>query len=191
MTHPPDIALWERIRAGDEAAFAELFYQYYPVLCVFALRYLNDQDQAKDVVQEIFVRLYDQRDRIPLHTSLKAYLYKAVQNTCLTHLKQAQVYQLHQQHLRQLTPQTDPTEPILQLELEHLIWQAVQRLPQQCGRIFQMNRFEGKKNNQIAQELGLSIRTVETQISKALALLREALSDYLPVLLLLTPVDFL
>ncbi|GAB3280325.1 RNA polymerase sigma-70 factor [Larkinella harenae] len=191
MTDPPDIALWKRIKSGEEAAFADLFYQYYPVLCVYAQRLLDDSDQAKDVVQGVFVRLYEQRESILLVTSLKAYLYKAVQNACLNQIKQAHTYQSHQQHLLQLSPPADHTEPILQLELEQLIWQAVQRLPPQCGRIFQMNRFEGKKNNQIAQELGLSVRTVETQISKALTLLRESLADYLPVLLLLAPADFL
>lgn len=175
---------------GEEAAFEELFYQYYPLLCVNARRILVDEDQAKEIVQDVFVRFYEHRERLLPIDSLKAYLFKAVQNACLNQLKQQRIYRNHHQQLQNILPHADEIEPVLLLELEEKIWQAVQHLPDQCRRIFLMNRFDNKKNKDIAQELGLSIRTVETQISKALKILRETLSDYLPVLLLLTPANF-
>ena len=177
-------ALLERLKAGEEAAFQNLFQTYYPLLCVQAKRLLGDLDQAKEVVQEVFVRLYEQREALPQLVSMKAYLYRSVRNACLNHLKQEQTHQLHHQQLFYHAAPAEETDPLVQLELEEKIWQAVQRLPEQCRRIFQMNRFGEKKNAQIAEELGLSIRTVETQISKALKILRRELADFLPLLLL-------
>ena len=160
-----------------------LLEAYYPLLCVYAKRMTGDHDKAKEVVQDIFVRCYEQRESLPRLVSVKSYLYRAVHNACLNQLKRARVHPLHHPHLPAGAPAGKATDPLVQLELEAHIWRAVQQLPGQCRRIFQMNRFEEKKNAQIAQELGLSIRTVETQISKALKILRREPAEFLPLLL--------
>ena len=183
--NPQEAALIERLKAGDEAAFQTLFRYHYPRSCVYAKRLTGDADGAREVVQDLFVRLYEHRQGLPAPGSLKSYLYAAVRNACLNRLKQAQTRQLHHQQMLYQSSPVEDTDALVQLELEEKIWRAVQDLPGQCGKIFRMNRFEDKKNRQIADELGISVRTVETQISKALRLLRQALSDFLPLLLLL------
>ncbi len=183
--NPQEAGLIERLKAGEEAAFQTLFRDYYPPLCVYAKRLTGDADGAREVVQDLFVRLYEGREELPALGSLKSYLYAAVRNACLNQLKQAQTRHQHHQRLLYQAPTGEDTDALVQLELEEKIWRAVQDLPEQCRKIFRMNRFEDKKNRQIAEELGISVRTVETQISKALRLLRGALSDFLPLLLLL------
>lgn len=181
--NPQEVTFTDRLRAGEEAAFQTLFVAYYPPLCVYAKRLLGDHDKAREVVQDVFVRCYEQRAGLPQLVSIKSYLYRAVRNACLNQLKQAQVHQLHHEHLLAGAAGEETTDHLVQLELEAKIWQVVQQLPEQCRKIFRMNRFEEKKNAQIARELGLSIRTVETQISKALKILRRELADFLPLLL--------
>ncbi len=175
----------ERLKAGEEAAFQSLFRDYYPPLCVYAQRLTGDADTAREVVQNLFVRLYEGRHTWPAPGSLKSYLYAAVRNACLNQWKRDQARHRHHEQLLYEAPAGEDTDALVQLELEEKIWHAVQDLPEQCRKIFRMNRFEDKKNKQIAEELGISVRTVETQISKALRLLRQALSDFLPLLLLL------
>ena len=178
------MSLLDGLKAGDEAAFEQLFHRYYPALCVYAKRLLGDADEAKEVVQDTFVRLYERRQDVTPVTSLKSYLYRTVHNACLNHLKQAKVHQGHHFQLQRQGPSAEEGDVLELLELQEQIWQVVQRLPEQCRKIFQMSRFEQVKNPQIAQQLGLSVRTVETQISKALKILRRELADYLPLLLM-------
>jgi RNA polymerase sigma-70 factor (ECF subfamily) len=180
-----EAALIERLKAGEEAAFQTLFRDHYASLCVYAKRLTGDADAAREVVQDLFVRLYEGRHALPAPGSLKSYLYAAVRNACLNQWKQAQTRHRHHQQMSYQSPTGEDADALVQLELEEKIWRAVQDLPEQCRKIFRMNRFEDKKNRQIADELGISVRTVETQISKALRLLRHALSDFLPLLLLL------
>ncbi|TXK33866.1 RNA polymerase sigma-70 factor [Pontibacter qinzhouensis] len=174
-----------KIRLGEEAAFEKLFHTYYPALCLYAQKLLGDLDKAREVVQDVFVRLYEQREALPAITSVKPYLYKSVHNTCLNLLKQTAVHQDHQQHLLYQSPISETSDAVEQAELEARLGEAIQQLPEQCRRIFEMNRFDGKKNKEIAEELQLSVRTVETQISKALKLLRTELADFFLLLLLL------
>jgi RNA polymerase sigma-70 factor (ECF subfamily) len=188
---PEEVSLLSRLQAGEEAAFKILFDRYYPALCVYARRLLGDLDKAREVVQGVFVKLYEHREKLPPITSLKSYLYRSVHNNCLNQVKQTQIYQSHHQQIYGLTPLVEEADELVRLELEEKIWQVVQGLPGQCRKIFQMNRFEDKKNQQIADELGLSIRTVETQISKALKILRRELADFLLLLLLLTTALFI
>ncbi len=182
--NPQEAVLIERLKAGEEAAFQSLFRDYYPLLCVYAKRLTGDADGAREVVQDLFVRLYENRAALPTLGSLKSYLYAAVRNACLNQLKRDQTRSLHHQQLLYQAPAAVETQALEQLELEEKIWRAVRNLPGQCRKIFEMNRFEDKKNRQIADELGISVRTVETQISKALRLLRQELADFLPLVLL-------
>ncbi|MFT2009157.1 RNA polymerase sigma-70 factor [Pontibacter sp. 13R65] len=174
-----------KIRLGEEAAFKKLFHTYYPSLCLYSQKLLGDLDKAREVVQDVFVRLYEQREALPAIASVKSYLYKSVHNACLNLLKQTAVHQDHQQQMLYLAPTSHSTDQLLQAELEARLGQAIQQLPEQCRRIFEMSRFDGKKNKHIAEELQLSVRTVETQISKALKILRTELADFFLLLLVL------
>ena len=163
------------LRQGEEASYRALFEHYYPVLVTFALRYVTDLDQAKELVQEVFIKLYQKREALQIAQSLKSYLFKAVYHQCLNTIKQAKLRQQHQQQAAQERTDTDDTDHLVEAETIQRIYQAIETLPEQCRRIFTMNRFEGMNNQAIADQLGISKRTVETQISKALKLLRQAL----------------
>ncbi|HEY5823298.1 MAG TPA: RNA polymerase sigma-70 factor [Cyclobacteriaceae bacterium] len=179
-----DKVLAQQIRDGDANAFEKIFNSHYGMLCLFARKMTGDMDQSRDIVQEVFVTLYAHRNDFQINTSLKSYLFKCVYNSCLNKIKQQKIHKTHHEYLQQQSPIVDVQDLMIQAELEEKIRIAVDGLPEQCRKIFTMNRYGGKKNAEIAEELGISIRTVETQISKALTILRLNLSEFLPTLIM-------
>ena len=168
------------IKAGYESSFNQLFNEYYIILSVFASKYVKDLDVAKEIVQDFFVHLFEIHDSLIINTSLKAYLFHSVKNKCLNHIKHIQLHEKHLQNLKIISEISTDTENIIrESELEYQIFQIVRKLPDQCQKIFRLSRVEGIKNREIAANLNISIRTVETQISKALKILRNNLKDYL------------
>ena len=166
------------IRAGRESAFNQLFQDYYRPLSVFALKYVSDLESAKEIVQDLFVHLYETRQSIMITNSLESYLYQSVRNRCLNQIKQQHTRKMHldQYHSEKDTAE-DMEARIRETELEHTIFQIVSGLPAQCKRIFKMSRVKGLSNSEIAEQLKISKRTVETQISNALKILRDKLGD--------------
>ncbi len=169
----------KKLRSGDEKFYKSVFYEYYPLLTYFAKKYVNDLDIAREIVQDFFVKLYEKRFSINIDSSFKSYLYKSVYNSCINYLNQVT---LREQHHRQIKSQGyEPTgfteDEINMTELENKIYREIDKLPAQCRRIFKMNRFDGLSNSEIAAKLKLSKRTIETQISKALRILRKNVPD--------------
>jgi len=174
----------DNLKTGDIHLYELLFKEYYRPLVVYALKFVGDADAAKEIVQEFFVRMYEKRNNLLIDTSLKSYFYRSVYNSCINYLSHME---MRNRHLKNLSVQTEndfSENQIDLIELQHRIYDCIEDMPDQCRRIFKMNRFEGLRNEQIAEKLGLSKRTVETQISKALKILRKKLSDYFPVILL-------
>ena len=167
----------EGLRSGSESAYRQLFEQYYQKLVVFACRYLEDLESARDIVQEFYLYLYESRLSISIQTSLKSYLYSAVKNRCLNQAKHEQVKEKHRNMSGSEANVSDPgLEEIMDaVELEARVYEIVSKLPEKCRQIYIMSRVDGKRNREIADELNLSVRTVETQISKALKSLRNSL----------------
>ena len=162
------------------AAFEQLFRQYYAPLVVYACKYVSDMDIAREIVQDFFVRLYEKRNTLTIDTSVKSYLYRSVYNCCINYINQRNI---QDKHLKKLILERNDEEnlenEINTVELQYRIFEIIEGLPAKCRRIFKMNRLEGFKNEEIATQLNLSKRTVETQISKALKILRNKLSDYM------------
>ena len=167
----------EGIRSGRESAYKLLFELYYSRLVVFAKKYLDDPEAARDIVQDLFLNLYESRNSINIQTSIKSYLYSSVKNRCLNKLRHEKVMQDHRNRIGRTDEALDRDleEMIDATDLEARIFGIVSRLPEQCRRIYTLSRGEGKRNKEIADELNLSVRTVETQISKALRVLRDNL----------------
>ncbi|PWL30792.1 RNA polymerase sigma-70 factor [uncultured Roseivirga sp.] len=186
MSNQQDVALQQRLSRGDETAFQETFELYFKVLVLFATKFSLDKEAAEDLVQDVFVKLYEQRDRLQFHSSLKAFLYQSVRNRCIDLIRSTKTREKHHVEIKADTDVEglNSEELMLQSELEEKIYQSIKQLPEQCQLIFKMNRFEGKKNQEIANELNISKRTVETQISKALKRLREDIYPYLKAVLL-------
>ncbi|HAH24452.1 MAG TPA: RNA polymerase sigma-70 factor [Prolixibacteraceae bacterium] len=165
--------LLHKLKIGDENAYHAVFNTYFPVLVAFANKYVVDLDMAKEIVQVVFVKLFEKRRSLEITTSIKSYLYKMVYNDCLNAINSQKITSKHySQYARQIELLTDYHDVMEKTERELRIFKAIDQLPPQCKLIIQQSRFEGKKNQAIADELNISIRTVETQISKALKLLR-------------------
>ncbi|MCV9386335.1 RNA polymerase sigma-70 factor [Reichenbachiella ulvae] len=169
---------------SDEKQFELLFKEFYQPLTAFAFQYLKDSIEAEETIQEIFSTLWQKSEEIEIRTTVKSYLYGAVRNNCLNQLKHKKVIQAHEETVR-FQGEESNGEDFLELEeLQQRIDSALDSLPEKCRQIFEMSRFEDKKYKDIAEELDLSIKTVETQMSRALKVMRAALGQYLTVLVL-------
>jgi RNA polymerase sigma-70 factor (family 1) len=178
--------LFRKVKLGDEKAFEHLFRHYYQRLCHYAFTILHDKDEAEEVVQQVFINIWGKKNNINVETSIQAYLYRATNNTCLNKLKQKKVYSIHQEQVKHENPvaEESTSETVISNELRDSINDAVELLPEQCKLVFQLSRFEGMKHQEIADELSISVKTVENHIGKALKHMREHLKDYLTFLVL-------
>lgn len=173
------------IEINNQNDYELLFRQYYKGLCRYALNWLNDIAEAEEIVQNVFVKLWEKRQNIIMDISVKSYLYKAVYNASLNELKHQKVksqFAIMQQQNEQVQ---QPLEQSSAKELQQKIEKAIQRLPEQCRLVFKMSRYEELKYREIASVLNISIKTVENQMGKALKLMRENLADYLTLLFIM------
>ena len=171
----------------DETSFEKLFKAHFKALHAYAITMLKDEDVAEEIVQSMFLRLWEKRERLTFQTSVKAYLYRCVDNDSLNYLKHLKVKASYEDHsVYVMKSQTNQNGKSIELkELEAQLRQALNELPEQCRTIFQLSRFEELKYREIAERLGLSIKTVEKQMGKALKLLRLRLIDFLSLILVL------
>jgi RNA polymerase sigma-70 factor (ECF subfamily) len=176
-----DEQLMFRINNDDEQALEMLFRKYYPALVRFAKEIVKSKDQAEDMVQEVFVKIWDKRKTITVNTQAKSYLFVAVKNHCFNQLKlNERKYWMEdgmEDDIRIST--TEGHNRMDEKNLEHQIRTAIDALPPKCGLIFKMSRFEEKTYKEIAETLGLSVKTIENQMGKALSLMRTSLAPYM------------
>ncbi|HTM98643.1 MAG TPA: RNA polymerase sigma-70 factor [Pedobacter sp.] len=168
-----------------DADFESLFKLHYKALLAYAAVILKDEDDAEEIVQQLFLRFWEKREQLNVQTSLKAYLYKCVYHDSLNYLKHQKVkskYQDYTQHSMETTHHT-AVDRLELTELQQQINLALNELPEQCRTIFQMSRFEELKYREIADQLGLSIKTIENQMGKALRIMRIKLADFLILVL--------
>ena len=169
-----------------EAAFEQLFKTHFRGLHAYAITLLKDEIAGEEIVQNVFFKFWERRAQLVIETSPKAYLYKAVYNDCLNYIKHQKVKSAHAMHVvRQSNDRVENTAgKVLQGELKEKIHEAMNQLPEQCRTIFQMSRFEGLKYQEIADEMGLSVKTIENQMGKALKIMRQKLVEFLPLFVL-------
>jgi RNA polymerase sigma-70 factor (ECF subfamily) len=179
--------LINRIIRGDQTAFELVFRFYYPGLVVFASQITLDRREAEEIVQDFFVRFWTKRSNLHEAGSVKSYFFTSVRNSSLNFLKREKVKEKLIGELKQLMKDNLLYDPDLYIQsvLQDDIRNAFEKLPPKTREVFMMSRFRGKKNDEIANELNLSKRTVETHITHALKILREELKDYLMMVLLL------
>lgn len=169
----------------DQEAFKELFYDFYPSLCVFAQRYISSPETCEDIVQETFYNLWKNRKKTEITSSFRNLLITSVKNNCVDYLRRQSVRQIHsERHSCQEIIDT-PEEIYTISELEKMLKMALDRLPPNIRKAFEMSRFENMTYNKIAEDMDVSPKTVEAYISKALSILRIELKDYLPLVLFL------
>ncbi len=168
-----------RIRNGDKLEFETLFRSSYVSLVCYAKRILRDHDTAEEIVQELFFRLWQDREKLNIESSLNGYLFRSVHNRALHHIEHQQVVSRHAGEVAAGTElSSEPvTEAIYYSELQTKIAGVLERLPGRCRTIFRMSRFEGLKYNEIAEKLAVNVKTVEADMGKALREFRKALTE--------------
>jgi RNA polymerase sigma-70 factor, ECF subfamily len=176
----------ETIQAGNESAFEMIFRTYYQPLCRYAYSFLDDKEEAEEVVQSTFITVWEKRKSIDIQISLKSYLYRMVRNACLNVIKHEKIKQQHVAHELAVTDASyeSVSEKVNATELESKITEAMKALPEQCRIVFQLSRFEELKYQEIADQLQISVKTVENHMGKALKIMREKLKEYLPLFLI-------
>lgn len=173
--------LWNRIQAGDKSALKALFELHYPGICQTIHRYVADRALVEDLAQEVFVRFWEKRQQITITVSVQAYLRRMAVNEALAWLRR------HKHWEEELTPDMSAgldhsaEDQFMHGEMQRSIAEAIDTLPPKCRTVFQLSRFEELTYQEIADQMGISIKTVENQMGKALRLLRERLKAYLEV----------
>jgi RNA polymerase sigma-70 factor (family 1) len=172
----------ERIRAGDPAAFEALFHAYHVPLCAFAYRYVGARDLAEEIVQELFLFVWERRETWDVRTSVKNYLFTAVRNAALSYLRHERVIRRREAETVELfaRPSASADSETRAGELVAAVHRAVGRLPERCRLIFTLHREQGLTYAEIAQVLEISPKTVEVQMGRALKSLRKALTGFWP-----------
>lgn len=160
--------------------FETLFKDHFASLCGFAGKYIPDRDDAKGIVHEVFVGFWEKFESLPSDTNYRSYLYTAVRNRCLNHIRDKKKHVMLDA-IREQEFATENTSSETE-ELSKAIDAGMESLPERCREVFELNRIEGLKYAQIAEKLGISIKTVEAQMSKALSVLRDHLKEFLTIL---------
>lgn len=178
-----DESLFFQIQQGREDAFEALFLKYYSSLCAYA-RMFVEQDDGQEIVSDVMVWLWENKEMETFQFSLKSYLFRAVKNRCLTLIRHNQVKQRVEEIIfNNLQSQYDDPDFYIVDELTKKIEEALASLPDKVRETFEMNRFQDLTYNEIADRLGISPKTVDARIQQALKLLRISLKDYLPLVI--------
>jgi len=175
-----DFVLYTKVRDGDIRAYETLFRRYWEPLCLYGNKITGNMEVAEDIVQELFYTLWKNRTALPLVWSVKSYLYGAARNHSLQYLEHLQVRQRYYQKMvadgmSEYSPHDSPQKILEYKELEQRLEFAMEKMPERRRNIFRMSRFEGKKYEEIAREMSVSVKTIEAEMSKALQALRKSL----------------
>jgi len=179
--------LVEKLKGGDKSAFSSLFTAYYSDLVMFATTFLKDLDSSEEIVQDVFLKLWEDREVIIITTTLKSFLLKLIQNRCLDWLRHSKVINLHYESVVNSSSllECDTENYILRSEIEKIVKKALDKIPEEIAEPFKLNRYEGLKYREIAEKMHVSNRTVEVRVGKVLQILRDELKDYLITFLIL------
>lgn len=181
----------QMLKQGKNSAYKYVYDHHYALLCAVAREYLKDNFLATNIVDDLIYHIWEKRETLEINTSLRSYLVRAVRNRCINHLnlereKKELSFTSIDRHQKELIEHSEsieyPLATLLEKELEKEIMQAVENLPEECRKVFRMSRWEEKRYEEIAQELGISVNTVKYHIKNALSRLAKELSKYLTVL---------
>ena len=173
---------------GDAAIFEEIYTTYFPLLYNYAFTITKDRAEAEDAVGDVFLKLWEEKHFLTIETSVKSYLFKSVYNQCINILQKEEVREKYANYIKHLQYVTEndsdyPLSSLIEKELTETIRQAIEKLPPQCRKIFEMSRMEQLTHEEIALKLGVSINTVHMQIKRALGKLRIELKDFLEIII--------
>ena len=178
--------IWfENWQNGDDNAFDSLFRKFFKPLCYVAGKKTGNVHEAEDIVQDLFTEIFHKKDKIIITTSIDQYLYGALFYKCRDFNRESKNnHSLDEIYPDPGDPASLPSEKLEEMELEARIYQAITGLPEKCRQVFELSRFENKKNREIAEILNISVKTVETHMSNALKKLGETFLKYLKILII-------
>lgn len=184
IDHSTEKEIVSLLQKGNAYAYELIFRRYYVSLCGFATRFVEQPEASEEIVQDIFMKLWEKKGSLVIETSLKSYLFRAVYNSCNNYLAHVQIKNRYISLVREAILKNElSSDPVLDSltykELDTKITEAIDTLPTDCKRIFKMSRFDGMKYAEIAGQLQISVKTVETQISRALLKLRRELREFM------------
>ncbi|MCF0243827.1 MAG: RNA polymerase sigma-70 factor [Bacteroidaceae bacterium] len=186
--------LIKRLKAGDQTAFKHIFDEHYVLLCGFANQFLNNKPLSEEIVDDVIFYLWEHRDTLEITYSIRAYLMRSVRNRCMNELNSRSIRTIKETRSQLscdnwefleivCSENNNPLHILLEHELIDKLHLSIENLPLESRQVFKKSRFELKKNEEIALELGISINTVKYHIKRALAILRKDLTDYLTIVL--------
>ncbi len=175
------------VKKGNLKGFRQLFDSYYAMLCGISNGYLNNKQLSEEVVGDVFLKIWENRLSLDIHTSMKSYLIRAVRNRSLNYLEQQKIERYFQSNLSEdvsreeilVSDYQTPLSNLITDELENAISKAIDALPTECREIFRLSRFENLKYEEIARLQNISVNTVKTQMKIALQKLRQALAPHM------------
>ena len=175
-------------KSGDENIFQEIFKANYNRIVGFCNQFIFDLDESRNIAQESFLKLWLNREKVQTENGIRSFLYTAARTQCLDYLRHEKVkssFEKREMMLARYILESYDFDSIEFSELEKAVNRAIEKLPERCRIVFLKSRYEGKKNREIADELGIAIKSVETNITRALKFLRKSLAEFLSILITL------
>lgn len=170
----------KELREGNSRAFDYVFNEYYVSLCRFSFSFTKDQDKAESIVQEVFIKLWEKRENLTHVDHFLSYLMAMVRNRSIDYLRKEKANLKAHRGIRLEESANTTEEQISENELEEKLLQSIYKLPERCRVAFELSRFDGLSNKEIAEKMEISVKGVEALISRSLKLLRTELIEFLP-----------
>ena len=172
--------LIDRMKGGDRESFNKVFRRYYTPLTRFCVRFVGDGDQAAEIVQDLFVKVWTNREKLTLTSSFESYMLRAVRNSAITYINKERAHtDVNERIYTDDSDANDPSETLQSNNLEASYQKVLATMPEKRREVFLASRFDGLKYAEIAEKMGLSQKTVEAHMSAAIKQLREGLKEYL------------
>jgi len=192
MANPYPIFNIAALRRGEKKAYEEIYTEFFGVLYHLCLQYLHQEKVAEEIVQDTFLKLWEIRETLNEQINVRSFLYTITKNNCLNYLRNQKISLQHQENMKYLEMQfnyeaLEKQGNYIQFEeLRNKIDDAISKLPEEVIETFRLSRFEELSYKEIADQQGISIKTVEARISKALRILRVELKDYMALIYLIS-----
>lgn len=172
--HNTDLYLFEKVKLGDQKSFDLLFQKYYNSLCNYAFLYLKETHQTQEIVADVYMKIWDNRQRIEIKTNLKSYFLKSTHNAVISHLRKSRLVTVSLKSDDDFIEKYEPSPETLLINEEtcDMFGEMINELPKKAGIVFRLHKVDGLSYKQIAEVLELSIKTVENHMGRALKLMR-------------------
>ena len=171
--------LIDKMKGGDRGSFNQIFRRYYSPLTRFCVRFVGDGDQAAEIVQDLFVKLWANREKLTFNTSFESYMLRSVRNSAITYINKERSHaDINERIYTDESDANDPSETLQSNNLEVSYQKILSTMPEKRREVFLASRFDGLKYAEISEKLGISVKTVEAHMSAAIKQLREGLKDF-------------